>query len=99
MVEIIWRFQVRRGREAEFERHYGSSGTWVMLFKRSPSFVQTELLRDREAAGTYLTIDKWESQAAYEAFHSEFAAEYQRIDAEMEDLTESETRVGVFDRR
>jgi heme-degrading monooxygenase HmoA len=97
MVEIVWEFQVTTGKEAEFERHYRPEGTWVQLFRRSPAFIRTELLRDCEASGRYLTIDCWGDLASYDEFRAKFAAEYKRIDARMESLTQSETKLGVFE--
>ena len=97
MVEIVWEFRVASEKKAEFERHYGPEGTWVQLFRRSPEFIGTELLRDREAPERYLTIDRWKSVASYDAFRDEFAEEYKRTDAEMESLTQSETKLGVFE--
>jgi quinol monooxygenase YgiN len=97
MIEIVWQFQVVSGKEAEFERHYGPQGTWVQLFRRTPAFIGTALLRDRDVRGRYLTIDRWNDLATYDSFRDEFAAEYKQIDAKMESLTQSETKLGTFE--
>jgi hypothetical protein len=97
MVEIIWQFEVVRGKESEFERHYGPEGTWVQLFRRSPAFWETLLLRDREVPGRYLTVDRWKDLDSYDSFQEEYAAEYKRIDAAMESLTQRERKLGVFE--
>ncbi len=31
----IWRFNVKKGMESEFERAYGPKGEWVRLFRQS----------------------------------------------------------------
>jgi len=92
----IWAFEVRPGRETEFERAYGPDGDWVKLFRQAPGYLHTELLRDRQESNRYLTIDHWESKAAQRAFRQQFAAEFNRIDKTCEQLTESETLVGHF---
>ena len=97
MVEIVWEFKVGLGKEAKFERHYGPEGTWVQLFQRSAAFQGTSLLRDKEVRGRYLTIDRWKNLESYEAFQEEYAAEYKRIDGEMEELTVWERKLGVFE--
>lgn len=97
MIEILWEFHVIPGKESEFERHYGPQGTWVQLFRKAPEFVRTDLLRDPEVHGRYLTIDCWTDLRAYDAFKHNFATEYHAIDAQMEALTQSETKVGVFE--
>lgn len=97
MVEILWEFRVISGKEREFERHYGPEGTWVQLFRKSHAYLGTDLLRDQETEGRYLTIDRWSDTKAYDVFREEFAVEYKRIDAQTESLTQSETKLGIFE--
>ena len=92
----IWAFEVKSGREADFERAYGPDGDWVTLFRRAPGYLHTELLRDTENPRRYLTIDHWESAAAQRVFRKQFAAEFAAIDRACEQLTESETLIGHF---
>lgn len=97
MVEIVWEFYAASGKEDEFERHYGPEGTWVQLFRKAKEFVRTDLLRDPETRGRYLTVDCWTDLGAYDRFKDDFAYEYKTIDAQMEALTQSETKLGVFE--
>lgn len=97
MVQIVWEFRVPQGKEAEFERHYGPEGTWVQLFRKAPEFIRTELLRDPDLRGRYLTVDCWTDAGAYDRFKQTFAAEYKTIDQQMESLTRSETKLGAFE--
>jgi heme-degrading monooxygenase HmoA len=92
----LWSFSVRPDRKAEFESHYGPAGTWARLFRRAPGFLGSELLCDRADANRYLTIDRWESREAWEAFRRQFAAEYERLDREFESLTTAEAPLGEF---
>ena len=96
MYAIIWEFRPAEGRHEEFEAAYGSGGDWVRLFSRAAGFIGTELVRDTADATRYLTIDRWESRQAYDAFRAEFAAEYGEIDAACEALTSSESLIGLF---
>ena len=97
MIEIVWEFEIAPGSQQEFEKHYGPEGTWVELFRRDPAFQSTSLLRDREKPARYITIDRWQDLRSYEAFRVQFAKEYQLVDLQMETLTLSEKRLGVFD--
>jgi hypothetical protein len=45
MYVILWRFRPVEGRESEFERAYGPSGEWALLFGRDDGYLGTELLR------------------------------------------------------
>jgi heme-degrading monooxygenase HmoA len=97
MIHIIWEFHVAPGHRKEFEKHYGTEGTWAQLFRLSSAYSGTELLHDEEDPGRYLTVDRWDDQPSFEKFRVDYAAEYQRIDQSMERLTDSEKRLGVFE--
>lgn len=94
---ILWRFRVRMGRESEFERAYGPVGEWTLLFRRGDGYLGTELLRRSEELREYLTVDRWASRAAYEAFRVRFSREYRRLDRCLEELTEEEALIGAFE--
>jgi heme-degrading monooxygenase HmoA len=93
----IWEFHVRPGREAEFVEAYGPGGPWVQLFRCAPGYLRSELYHDRVNPNRFLTLDYWESEAAWRAFRLQFATEYQAIDARCEGLTASESEIGRFE--
>lgn len=97
MYLILWEFRVHPGREAEFERRYGFQGDWNALFARSAEYRGSELFRSRETPGRYLTIDRWTSRAAYEAFHAAWQVEYETLDRACAALTTDERIVGGFE--
>ena len=97
MYVVLWRFRLRMGRESEFERAYGSSGEWVLLFSRGDGYLGTDLLRRSDDSREYLTLDRWTSRAAYEAFRARWSSEYRRLDLWFEELTEEETHLGDFE--
>lgn len=94
---LLWSFDVAPARVADFERLYGPDGDWARLFARSPDYRGTELLRDARRPGHYLTIDRWTSRAAFDAFQREWQAEYAALDRAGAVLTTAETPVGEFD--
>lgn len=93
----LWEFQVAPEHQAEFERHYGPSGSWAQLFRRAPGYIETLLLKDHASAERYLTLDRWRDSAAWLAFQSEFADAYAELDRQCEPLTIRETSLGSFD--
>jgi heme-degrading monooxygenase HmoA len=93
----VWEFQVRPESIAEFERAYGPDGPWAQLFRRSSAYLGTELLRDTDRAGRYLTIDRWASRDAFQQFKQQYAGEYAALDRALEKLTEGEALVGDFE--
>src|SRR5690348_15417809 len=93
---ILWRFQVKPGCEAEFERAYGPAGEWAKLFRRGAGYLGTELLREVGEHPSYPTIDRWSSQAAHAAFGARWRDEYRALDERFEELTQQETLLGSF---
>ena len=97
MYIILWEYYVKPGRQLEFERIYSPNGAWVGLFKTSAGYAGTEFLRDTKHPQRYLTIDRWQTKADYEAFLSQHEAEYKLLDAQCEGLTESESLIGMWE--
>ncbi|HET9598932.1 MAG TPA: antibiotic biosynthesis monooxygenase [Anaeromyxobacteraceae bacterium] len=95
----LWAFRVPPDRRADFERRYGPGGDWAALFAQGAGWLGTELLADAAEPGRYVTVDRWESAAAWDAFRARFAAEYEALDSECESLGASEEMIGAFEER
>lgn len=96
MFVVVWQFEVAEGKIAQFEAAYGPEGSWAQLFRNSPKYRGTELLRDAYATGNYLTIDRWASEEDFRAFRKEHDTEYEALDRGCDALTAKETRVGAY---
>jgi hypothetical protein len=92
----IWWYEVREGRELEFETLYGPDGGWAHLFRKSVQYLGTDLLRDRDKERGYVTIDRWESESAYRGFVVEHRDEFAELDRQGEQFTTKETPLGEF---
>jgi heme-degrading monooxygenase HmoA len=90
---IVWEFVARPDHEAEFERAYGPHGRWAGFFRGGEGYAGTELWRGK---GRWVTVDRWENEAAYQRFRDAHRAEYEALDREMSALTIRENRVGAF---
>jgi heme-degrading monooxygenase HmoA len=97
MLVIIWEYQVKAGRVAEFEHIYSANGAWAELFRRAEGFQDTKLLRDSNDPYHYLTMDCWESVKHYELFLSHWKTEYTALDAQCAGLTEKEFLSGKWE--
>jgi heme-degrading monooxygenase HmoA len=93
----MWEYVVAPDKLAEFERIYGPVGDWVRLLSKAPGYVRTELHRDRAEPHRFVTIDYWESEPAWTAFRTEFAASFEALDARCASLTTWEVELGRFD--
>ncbi len=95
MIEILWEFAVRQEKVSDFEHHYGPAGSWAQLFRRSPAYRGTTLLRD--SGHRYITRDCWDSLESFRDFRRQHALEYDELDRTCEGYTESERQLGVFE--
>ncbi|MGD0629386.1 MAG: antibiotic biosynthesis monooxygenase family protein [Terracidiphilus sp.] len=96
MFVVVWQFEISEEKVQAFEAAYGPDGAWAQLFRSSPSYLGTELLRDAYIPGSYLTIDRWASEADFRAFRKDHDAEYESLDRASDSLTSRETRIGAY---
>jgi heme-degrading monooxygenase HmoA len=96
MFVVVWQFEVAEEKIAAFEAAYGPEGSWARLFRNSPDYKGTELLRDAYVSGRYLTIDRWASEGAFRAFRKNHDADYETLDRACDALTSRETRIGAY---
>lgn len=92
----VWEFYVRSDKRRAFERAYGPSGDWVQLFRRAEGYIRTELFRDPNNPGRYITLDFWTTRLAFQKFKRRNIAAYNALDRKCESLTEHERRIGEF---
>jgi heme-degrading monooxygenase HmoA len=97
MYVIVWEYQVKAGREADFEDIYSANGLWTKLFRKAKGYLGTELLRDPNDSHRYITIDRWTSSQDHESFLSQWRTEYAALDAQSEGLTENESLLGEWE--
>jgi heme-degrading monooxygenase HmoA len=96
MFVVVWQFEIAEEKTAAFEGAYGPEGAWAQLFRTSPAYLGTELLRDAYVSGFYLTIDRWASEADFRAFRKAHDAEYESLDRSSDALTAREARIGAY---
>jgi quinol monooxygenase YgiN len=92
----VWEFRVAPERKQEFVAAYGPSGAWSQLFRKAAGYVETLLLQDQSIPGRFLTVDRWSSESAHEAFLVQFGAEYKALDLACEALTQHESSLGSY---
>ena len=66
MIAITWQFEVKKGREAEFERLYGVDGEWTAMNRHTRSYLGSSFLRDQNRTSRYLVIEYWSEMLVYE---------------------------------
>ena len=96
MFVTLWEFEVKPGSEELFEQAYGHEGAWERLFRRDERYGGTRLLREVGAERIYVTMDSWDSPAAYAEFRNKYAAEYAELDRTCDPHTSTEKYIGSF---
>ncbi|MHB8800907.1 MAG: antibiotic biosynthesis monooxygenase family protein [Thermoanaerobaculia bacterium] len=71
------------------------SGT-SRLFRRAEGYLETILLEDQRLPGRYLTVDRWASNEAHDAFLREHRADCEKVDREREALATAERSLGAY---
>jgi len=93
---IIWRYDINPDTREAFEQAYGPSGDWATLFRASPEYLGTQLLRDVAQPNRYMTIDYWRGAEAFAAFKTAWQAAYAALDRQCTELTIAEVHLGSF---
>ena len=96
MFVVVWQFEIAEEKVAAFEAAYGPEGAWAKLFRTSPNYLGTDLMRDAYIPGGYLTIDRWTSEEDFRAFRKDHDAEYESLDRSSDALTSRESRIGAY---
>jgi heme-degrading monooxygenase HmoA len=95
VIALIFSYEARDA--AGFERAYGPDGDWAAFFRQSSGFIGTELLRDVEAPGRYVVIDRWETAQAYNDFAAAHREQYMRRVDDTRFHYDQELRFGTFE--
>lgn len=90
---IVWTYDVPQSATDDFVAAYGPDGDWAQLFAKGAGFLGVELYRDGQ---TFLTLDRWLGEDAFNAFQAAFGAHYQALDAKLAHLSSSQVRIGAF---
>ena len=96
MFVVVWQFEIAEEKSPPLRPHTAPTGAWAQLFRTSPNYLGTELLRDAYIPGSYLTIDRWASEDDFRAFRKDHDPEYESLDRACDALTSRETRIGAY---
>jgi heme-degrading monooxygenase HmoA len=69
---------------------------WTTLFRKAPGYIETLLLHDHSDPLRYVTVDRWESEEAHDAFRATNLFDYEEIDRRCQRYTTHECSLGEF---
>jgi hypothetical protein len=96
MIAIVWQFEIKPGKEKEFERFYGADGEWTAVNRHSRSYLGSSFLRNQNDSSRYLVIEYWSEMVVSEQHRSYHRDEFARLGAERSKLVSSAEPQGVF---
>ena len=96
MIAIMWQFDVKAGRETEFEQLYGADGAWTAMNRHTRSYLGSSFLNDQNLASRYVLIEYWSEMVVAEPARGVRAAAVAAFEAKRTALIESIQPMGVF---
>ena len=96
MIAVVFQFDVKPGREAEFEQLHGADGRWTALSRQSRSFIGSSFLREFTATPRYLLVEYWSEMVVYERHRKDFEADLQRLERDRADMVTSTVPLGIY---
>ena len=96
MIAIMWQFDVKHGREVEFEQFYGADGEWTALNRHTRSYLGTSFLRDQNRSSRYIVIEYWSEMIVYEQHRSSGSDAFASLEVRRSTLVDSVEPLGVF---
>lgn len=97
MIAFAWQFEVRDGKQAEFERLHGADGEWTALARRSRSYLGSSFLSDVAQPTRYLLIEYWSEMVVYERHAADFRDEIASLEKLRDTLVVSTQPLGIFE--
>lgn len=92
---VVWRYNVDKSKQKDFENYYQRGGPWFKFFEPCDDYLGHDLLKNNEA-DSYLIIDKWMGQKEYESFLKSHQSEYDQLNRESSELYSEETQIGSY---
>jgi heme-degrading monooxygenase HmoA len=96
MIAIMWQFDVKEGRETEFEQFYGADGEWTSMNRHTRSYLGSSFLRDQTRSSRYMVIEYWSEMLVYEQHKAYRDDEMTLFDERRSELVASVEPLGVF---
>ena len=83
----VWEYQVPAEHVEAFVAAYGADGDWARLFRRGRGYGGTDLYRAADGSARFLTVDRWDDEAAWAGFVARWRTESGALGAELAGLT------------
>jgi len=96
MIAVMWRFDVKPGREKEFERLYGADGEWTARNRQTRSYLGSSFLRDQNEPSRYLLVEYWSEMLVYEQHRGTRLAAIESFEELRAELVSAVEPLGIY---
>jgi hypothetical protein len=96
MIAIVWQFNVRPGRNKEFEEFYGANGGWTSMNRRSRSYLGSSFMQDQGVDSRYLMVEYWSEMVVYERHKVNQKDDIAELESRRNALVASIEPLGIF---
>jgi hypothetical protein len=96
MIAIMWQFDVKDGRETEFEQLYGVNGEWTAMNRHTRSYLGSSFLRDQNLSSRYVVIEYWSEMVVYEQHRTYRSDAIAAFEARRTEIVKSVEPLGVY---
>jgi quinol monooxygenase YgiN len=96
VIAVVWQFQVKAGKQQEFERFFGADGEFTHLARRSRSFLGSSFLRDQASDTSYLLVEYWSEMVVYERHRQSFGVDIRTLEDRRQEYCDAVLPMGVF---
>lgn len=93
MFQVIWELKVKFKDREKFEAFYDPKGEWVKFFSRANGYEGTEVLESGEGDNSFLVIDQWESEEAFNEQVKSRKADFQLLEEKANAASRSRKRI------
>jgi len=92
----MWQYDVKEGREREFEEFFGVQGEWTAVSRHTRSYLGSSFLRDQNRPRRYLLIEYWSEMVVYEENRTYKSNAIASLERRRDELVEAAEPAGVF---
>ena len=96
MIAIMWQFEVKPGRETEFEQLYGADGAWTAMNRHTRSYLGSSFLNDQNRPLRYIVIEYWSEMLISEPARGVRSTALAEFEMKRTALVESVEPMGIF---
>lgn len=96
MIAVMWKFDVKKGSEPEFEQLYGADGEWTAVNRAARSYLGSSFLRDQNRPSQYIVIEYWSEMIVSEPHRSYRSDTIASFEARRAALVEAVEPMGIF---